>query len=776
LGKSYKSFLVFVCANLCVSGRSIVADVFMASIEVITAQEIEVSRVFKHPETGEERPLTITVKFWNETVANLTLLALGSSAPEILLATIETVTTLGEPAGELGPATIVGSASFNLFMISAFCLLAVPDGEERRISRIGVFGITAFSSVFAYFWMLFCIVLVTPEVIDLWEAFLTFLFFPLLVGVAYGVDVGLFFAEEGEDEDEEKMANTNETMDDAVRRKLAENSSDIDANQLAEEVNKEMLGRKSPLWWRINGARFLSGKSKLVRDLNEIDMAPAESEDVKADDRNTFSSTYQANLDSMTTDTGFRFEIPQYTVREDEGTITLRVIRDGDVSGKDKVAYETVNGSAQAGNEQSGDYEYKSGVLTFMPNEIMKEVDIIIFHDDEVEDDEFFCVVLTDPGTIDHVPRTVGLNDPKMASVQIIDVSNPGVLMFTDTVVSVSEKVGELKIPVLRKEGATDRINVDYETRPGTALAHKHYVPVKGTLTFENNESQKYITVQIKDSKEFEDKKRSFNVMLKHATNKARIDPAKDTLTIGITNDKQYSSVVRQVFNLLGTGHDLSTHSWRQQFIDALAFEEEDTTAMFMHAITFPWKIMFAFLPPTSYYGGWATFFSSLAAVGAVTFVVGELAGTWGCMVGLSDAQVALSIVALGTSMPDTFASMTATKLAPDADAAIGNITGSNSVNVFLGLGLPWVLATVYHAAGGTTYEQPKGTIATAVSVFVPEACLCLGLLVIREFDLGGNVGALGGTKMSRQLLACLFASLWFIFLAIAFMQKTEET
>ena len=76
--------------------------------------------------------------------------------------------------------------------------------------------------------------------------------------------------------------------------------------------------------------------------------------------------------------------------------------------------------------------------------------------------------------------------------------------------------------------------------------------------------------------------------------------------------------------------------------------------------------------------------------------------------------------------MPDTFASMTATKLAPDADAAIGNITGSNSVNVFLGLGLPWVLATVYHAAGGTTYEQPKGTLATAVAVFVPEACLCV--------------------------------------------------
>merc|ERR1719300_2299726 len=257
-----------------------------------------------------------------------------------------------------------------------------------------------------------------------------------------------------------------------------------------------------------------------------------------------------------------------------------------------------------------------------------------------------------------------------------------------------------------------------------------------------------------------------------HATNKARIDPAKDTLTIGITNDKQYSSVVRQVFNLLGTGHDLSTHSWRQQFIDALTFEEEDTTAMFMHAITFPWKIMFAFLPPTSYYGGWATFFSSLAAVGAVTFVVGELAGTWGCMVGLGDAQVALSVVALGTSMPDTFASITATKMAPDADAAIGNITGSNSVNVFLGLGLPWVIATVYHAAQGTTFEQPAGTLATAVAVFSVEAVACLGLLIIREFDwnpCGGSVGALGGSPTSRKLLAAVFMSFWFIFLAVAF-------
>ena len=39
-------------------------------------------------------------------------MALGSSAPEILLSVIETLQTLGLKPGELGPSTIVGSAAF----------------------------------------------------------------------------------------------------------------------------------------------------------------------------------------------------------------------------------------------------------------------------------------------------------------------------------------------------------------------------------------------------------------------------------------------------------------------------------------------------------------------------------------------------------------------------------------------------------------------------------------------------------------------------------------
>jgi len=79
----------------------------------------------------------------------------------------------------------------------------------------------------------------------------------------------------------------------------------------------------------------------------------------------------------------------------------------------------------------------------------------------------------------------------------------------------------------------------------------------------------------------------------------------------------------------------------------------------------------------------------SLAMIGGLTYIVAPLASMFGCAVGLSDLMTAVVFVALGTSLPDTFASHQAATQAPDADAAIGNVTGSNSVNVFLGAHCP---------------------------------------------------------------------------------------
>lgn len=127
--------------------------------------------------------------------------------------------------------------------------------------------------------------------------------------------------------------------------------------------------------------------------------------------------------------------------------------------------------------------------------------------------------------------------------------------------------------------------------------------------------------------------------------------------------------------------------------------EEVSYTDATFHMVCIGWKIFFALIPPAHWIGGWACFLGCLCFIGIVTAVVGEFANLFGCVLGIEPSITAITFVALGTSLPDTFASMAAAKQDKYADAAVGNVTGSNSVNVFLGLGLPWVIAVRSQAA-----------------------------------------------------------------------------
>lgn len=101
-------------------GIAILADIFMEAIETITSK----CELVNIPD-ADGNIIQIEKMFWNPTIANLTLMALGSSAPEIILSLADTVQTLGELPSELGPQAIVGSAAFNLLVISAVSIVAV---------------------------------------------------------------------------------------------------------------------------------------------------------------------------------------------------------------------------------------------------------------------------------------------------------------------------------------------------------------------------------------------------------------------------------------------------------------------------------------------------------------------------------------------------------------------------------------------------------------------------------------------------------------------------
>ena len=130
-------------------------------------------------------------------------------------------------------------------------------------------------------------------------------------------------------------------------------------------------------------------------------------------------------------------------------------------------------------------------------------------------------------------------------------------------------------------------------------------------------------------------------------------------------------------------------------------FEDVSAFDAFFHFASIGWKVLFAFIPPKQIWGGWCSFIVSLIFIGIVTAIVGEVATLFGCVIGLKPAVTAITFVALGTSLPDTFASKAAAEDDKYADSAVGNVTGSNSVNVFLGLGLPWVIAAVYYESKG---------------------------------------------------------------------------
>ncbi|KAL8625456.1 hypothetical protein ACOMHN_018601 [Nucella lapillus] len=171
-------------------GIAIASDVFMCSIEVITSKKRKVVRWDEERQEKVEREVLL----WNETVANLTLMALGSSAPEILLATGEMIGDLDrrDAKDALGTFTIIGSAAFNLLIITAVCIWSVPTGTIKSIKELGVFIVTSIWSIWAYVWMLVVVKYITPGQIDPWEAWVTLGYLPIFVSMAYATDRGLF--------------------------------------------------------------------------------------------------------------------------------------------------------------------------------------------------------------------------------------------------------------------------------------------------------------------------------------------------------------------------------------------------------------------------------------------------------------------------------------------------------------------------------------------------------------------------------------------------------
>lgn len=775
-----RAILYFIGLIWTFLGVGIVSDTFMMAIEVITAKEKNVTL----PDGA-----TISVRVWNGTVANLTLMALGSSAPEILLSVIEIISAEFF-SGELGPSTIVGSAAFNLLMIIAVCVMALPDGEVKKVDDTNVYGITASFSVFAYLWLIVILMLSSPDVVEPWEGILTFLFFPLLVGLAYGADRNWFSSSAVSPHQHILQVGGGRQMHAFECAELMKQAQQRNPNMSAEET-AEMLARMtaentkpSRAQLRMNAIREMTGGKRVVmprRASADSGVGPTKAyEMVPTNDK----------------EQQIYFSITEYAVLESEGKVTLVVNRTAD-EGTVKVKFDTKSGTATKGK----DFVQKTDQVIFEPGETEKTIEITILDDEEVEEDEKFVVILTAIEASDGLACKFAREEER-AVVTIIDDDEPGVVTFKaeDTRLVCSESQGHAEIVISRVNGSAGQIGCTVTFDDLSAEAGKDYTPPENTaeedvvVTFDSTQITKRIRIPLIDTKSYE-KNVKFKVVLSNPTGvKAALGEYKECI-VEIVADEETKALVDTVLKQYQEKYQkykVGTHTVLEQFKAALVVggDEDDPdfepgpADMFLHGLSLPWKLLFAFIPPTDFGGGWYTFCIALAFIGGVTAIIGDLASIFGCLIGLKDPVTAITFVALGTSLPDTFASKAAALADSNADASIGNVTGSNSVNVFLGLGMPWTIASLYWAANGATsaweenfpeqdykdlwkdhkgaFVVEAGSLGISVAVFSLCACTCIFVLYLRRRAFGGE---LGGPKKWAQVTFAFFAFLWFIYI-----------
>mmetsp|Transcript_107442 Transcript_107442/g.310550 ORF Transcript_107442/g.310550 Transcript_107442/m.310550 type:complete len:844 (+) Transcript_107442:98-2629(+) len=778
----------------CFMGVSIVADVFMAAIEKVTSKKV---RLF---DKTKNRHYTFEV--WNSTVANLTLMALGSSAPEILLNVIDIFAKDYFLEG-LGPGTIVGSAAFNLLMIIAVCIVSIPEGQVRYIKEMSVYICTASWSIFAYLWLIVILVGISPHVVEVWEGVLTFIFFPLLTFHAWACDKGWIGGRNSKDETKPLTIHEDMTADEIaeayaeVRRQHGQQITDDQAARIMLAAGQKPRTRAG---YRIQATRLMFG-GKRVR-LSAFDLV------------STFSFLGRSSKVSPITEKPepacmFAMLHTKLAVLENEGSVKVQVVRTGNLDIVAEVYYKTVAGTAEAGS----DFESKEGWLRFEAQEAEKEVLVTIIDDNAHEADELFYVELSQ-ATADGGQIAAISQDAAIAQITIVDDDEPGVLSFAhkDDMITVPRQLDDYvaRFAIQRRQGAAGEVTVKYFTEADTALDGRDYEHVEGVLVFASNMMEAVIEVTIKGASRADASDR-FRLYLLDPTGGARLDKDRDggeertILTASIVTDTVLQEKVSRVRAMLAKKWDKSKighKNWAAQFKEAISVnggqddDEDDEAASnpstydwIVHIIALPWKLVFALIPPTDYCGGWVCFFCSLIAIGIVTMLINDVASLLGCVMCIPDEITAITLVALGTSLPDTFASMTAAKSEPHADDCIGNVTGSNSVNVFLGLGLPWTIASIAWASGGssakwqsryqydadltwlgTTGLRPQafvvkaGSLSFGVIVFTICAIMCLTLLFVRRRVCGGE---LGGRSASKWASAGFLSLLWFIYIAL---------
>lgn len=221
-------------------------------------------------------------------------------------------------------------------------------------------------------------------------------------------------------------------------------------------------------------------------------------------------------------DQGLQIEMPAYTVNEDAGAITIRVVRPDDGQVPVTVDFATADGTALAGV----DYEETRGTLEFEPGVPLQQVVIPILNDLVHQPDRTFQLRLSNPSA------EAVLGSPVYATVTITDTDE--VVQFARPSLSVLEGAARLWASVVRGENAS-AASVTAFILGRTAKEGEDYLGSSQVIDFAPGEREKPLAIELLNDG-LTEAPESFGVMLRGPSGGA-ILRSDFTLTVTIIDN-----------------------------------------------------------------------------------------------------------------------------------------------------------------------------------------------------------------------------------------------
>ncbi|MCC5642546.1 PQQ-dependent sugar dehydrogenase [Nostoc sp. CHAB 5824] len=174
------------------------------------------------------------------------------------------------------------------------------------------------------------------------------------------------------------------------------------------------------------------------------------------------------------------------TVNEGAGSVTITLLRTGDLNSTSSIKYATITGTATAGVDYGSEGTESAGTLIFAPGQSSRQISIPINDDSLAEADETFSFVIDQPQK-----ATLGLQRTLGIKIQDNDRSS---LDFTQPVVNESNGTATVTVTRGNTSGAA---SLDYITVDGNAKAGSDYQAVSGNLAFAAGQASKTIVIPI---------------------------------------------------------------------------------------------------------------------------------------------------------------------------------------------------------------------------------------------------------------------------------------